>query len=171
MPHIKDSGQQVPGILQLPAPGPTWTQAWAQQYNNVLTRQLLYLQAQDGLLDNISCAGKTTTIDYDLLVTGAYCDQSYGYATPLTGATLTMGQYQQRLIINPAGTIATLTVNLPPTPLDGQLASMSTTHTISSLTVQTTDGSSLAVATMPVLTPGSAARFIYRLANTTWYPE
>ena len=169
MVHVKSSGQQVPGILQLPVPGPTWTQAWAQQYNNVLNRQLLYLQSQDGLLDNISCADYTTTVTYDLLVTGAYCDQSYGYATPANGATITMTVYQDRLILEPAGAIAGCTVNIPPNPQDGQLLTISTTKQINTLTLSTTDGSTIAVGG-PTLVAGQSARLIFRLANTTWYP-
>jgi hypothetical protein len=47
----------------------------------------------------------------------------YAYNAPLTGASITVTNFQRRLILEPAGTIATLTVVLPPVGAAGTLLS------------------------------------------------
>jgi hypothetical protein len=93
----------------------------------------------------------------------------YGYVAPLTGATVTMAAAQDRLVIDPAGTLAALTVQLPPSPVEGQLASFSTTKALTVLTVQGQSGASVAgaVLTLPI---GGVLGFIYRTSSKTWYP-
>ena len=94
----------------------------------------------------------------------------YQKASPLTGATLTMGTansvYQSVLALTPAGTIATLTVNLPPSPVDGHRALIFTTQTITTLTLAAA-GTTLnnAVTTLSAL---GNVEYIYSASNTTW---
>lgn len=100
---------------------------------------------------------------------GTLIDKSYNIATPATLATVVMSANQQRQIINPAGTIAVLTVTLPPTPVDGQIAGISFTQIVSALTVNAPGGATVVQA------PTSAAvdtnfRFIYQTSSTSWFP-
>jgi hypothetical protein len=57
-------------------------------------------------------------------------------AAPLTGATLTMGFGQSSLFVNAAGTLAALTVKLPPSPVAGQIAAITPNNIITALTVE-----------------------------------
>jgi hypothetical protein len=119
--------------------------------------------------------GGAWTFGFPLLVTGyvshtqAEVDKSYQIYTPATLATVTMSAGQQRAIINPAGTIAVLTVTLPPTPVDGQIAGISFTQIVSALTVNAPGGATVVAA------PTSAAvdttfRFLYQASSTSWFP-
>jgi hypothetical protein len=101
--------------------------------------------------------------------TVAECDLSYTIATPATLATVTMNAGQRRVIINPAGTIAVLTVTLPSSPVDGQITGISFTQIVSALTVNAPAGATV------VQSPTSAAvdtnyRFIYQASSTSWFP-
>jgi hypothetical protein len=62
----------------------------------------------------------------------------YAGATLVTGSTITM--QTAVLVLNPTGTLAALTVNLPLNPVDGADASISTTAQITSLTVNANTG-------------------------------
>ncbi len=62
----------------------------------------------------------------------------YAGATLVTGSTITM--QTNRLVLNPTGTLATLTVNLPLNPVDGTECSISSTQVITALTVAANTG-------------------------------
>lgn len=86
---------------------------------------------------------------------------------PTTGGTVTLSTANRRTILNPAGTLATLTINMPPTPANGQLQTVSTTQTLTALTVS---GNGHTIIGQPTaLTAGSAFTMTYDLATTTWY--
>lgn len=88
------------------------------------------------------------------------------YAAPLTGATINAVGAEQ-LVVNPAGTIAALTVNFPLLPYDGQEWGFVTTQIITALTLAAA-GKTISAA----LTAGTAngfARWKYRATGTNWY--
>lgn len=87
---------------------------------------------------------------------------------PLTGATLTMAIGMSALVIDPAGTIATLHVVLPPDPTDGQIFELSTTNTITAITC-TGDGGDTVEEGTGMLTGGGGLSWRYSLADTNWY--
>lgn len=93
------------------------------------------------------------------------------YITPVTGATITAIAGQGVFGITPAGTIATLTMVLPPTPVDEQIFEAQTTQTISALTVQGAAGDSIVNGSPGVLAANGGISYRYRLSNTTWYPR
>jgi hypothetical protein len=95
-------------------------------------------------------------------------DPMYNVAAPSTGGTVTMAAGLSRQVLNPAGTIATLTVNLPTLPFDGDVTEISTSQTVTALTVATTDSSSI-IGAPSTLVASTGVRFVYRLSNTTWY--
>jgi hypothetical protein len=64
--------------------------------------------------------------------------------TPLTGVVITSTGQHGSLLVNPAGTLAALTVQMPPNPSIGQTYEIGFTQVITALTIQ--DYSGVAVA-------------------------
>ncbi len=100
----------------------------------------------------------------------------YQYNAPLTGASLTLTAQQRRLILEPAGTIATLTVTFPAAAglVDNQTMGLCSTQVVTALTVTAGSGTTILgspTATVVPATTGAASCFewVYRVANTTWY--
>lgn len=102
------------------------------------------------------------------------------YETPLTGATITVKAAgvgtpvstttTSKLIIKPAGTIAALTVVLPPASalVDGHRITISPTQIVTALTL--TPGSGTTVNnTTTALAAGTPVTYFYRAADTSWY--
>ena len=90
---------------------------------------------------------------------------------PSTGFTITMvsnyGSTGSVLTLNPAGTLATGTINLPLKPIDGQIAEVSTTATITALTVS---GNGSTIKNAPTtLTAGSGFAYYYNSATAAWF--
>jgi hypothetical protein len=63
--------------------------------------------------------------------------------TPLTGATVALPAGTALVWVNPAGTIATLTVLLPPNPKANQRVGMSFSQIVTALTVQDSAGNAV----------------------------
>lgn len=95
--------------------------------------------------------------------------QQYDYQTPSTGFSYTFAAGTQMLFMVPAATLATGTITMPASPADGMVITFSSSQQITALTVQGNTGQSVsnAVTFLPAQT---AASYVYRLANTTWYP-
>lgn len=98
------------------------------------------------------------------------------YAAPLTGASLTVTAAQRRLILEPAGTIAALTVVMPAATglVSNQLFGICTTQIVTSLTVTAGSGTTVLNAPSALLVPvatggASCVEWVYRLTNTSWY--
>jgi hypothetical protein len=83
--------------------------------------------------------------------------------TPLTATTVAYAFNQSLMWINPAGTIAALTVLLPPSPVQGQKAEMSFSQIVTALTVQSATGGAVASTAGAV---GNAT--IFRFVNGAW---
>lgn len=63
--------------------------------------------------------------------------------TPTTGFTIAPAQGVTQLVLNPAGTLATGTLTFPPNPGDNEPFEVLTTQTITALTCNTSDGSTI----------------------------
>ncbi len=87
---------------------------------------------------------------------------TYQYATPLTGTTVTMTQAY--LLLNPAGTLAALTITLPSSPVPGQLATFATSQAITALTITGTID-----VTLTTLAAGGRATFMYESNSAKWF--
>lgn len=85
---------------------------------------------------------------------------------PLTGATLTVARAKDAvLLIDPAGTLATLTVALPTTYLEnGDTVTIATSQIITALTLTGT-----IVGTLTTLALGGFAKFQYSLPAAKWF--
>ncbi len=100
---------------------------------------------------------------------GAEIDKTYTIVVPVTGDTKTMAAGQSRIIFNPAGTLALLTVTLPSSPVDGQVTGMSFTQIITGLTVNAPGGATV-VAPPTTAAVDSNFRFLYQASSTSWFP-
>lgn len=92
-------------------------------------------------------------------------------AAPLTGASITVPQGVSQLVVDPAGTIAALTVVLPAAALlvDGQEFKMSTTQTITALTITAGANTTIVSTAITTLGPTTAAvDLIYHAATAKW---
>lgn len=100
----------------------------------------------------------------------------YEYNAPLTGASITVAATSRRIILEPAGTIATLTIVLPASTalIDNQHFGICTTQIVTALTITagagtTVSGTVTALAVPNTVGQASCPEWTYRLANTTWY--
>ena len=94
--------------------------------------------------------------------------QSYDYQAPSTGFSYTFAAGTQVLVMNPAATLATGTITMPASPSDGMTITFSSSQQITALTMSG-NGASI-VGAVTSMSPKSGVTYVYRLANTTWYP-
>jgi hypothetical protein len=100
----------------------------------------------------------------------------YQYTAPLTGASVTVASTTRHLVIDPAGTIAALTLVFPAasTLIDGQLVSICSTQVVTALTLTAGSGTTIlngptAMAVPPATGAGTCYGWVYRKANTSFY--
>lgn len=89
------------------------------------------------------------------------------YSAPATGATITTAQGERYRTIAPAGTIATLTITLPPSPQDGDTWEGSFRAAVTTLTVNAPAGATV-LGGGSTQAANSGASWRYRTADTTW---
>jgi hypothetical protein len=97
--------------------------------------------------------------------------QAYDYQVLTTGFSYTFAAGTQVLLAVPAGTLATGTVVMPTTPADGMNITITSTQEITALTVNANTGQSIVGGGASYLPANGSRTFIYRLSNTTWYPQ
>lgn len=91
----------------------------------------------------------------------------YSLQVPLTGFTIQAGAGVAQLILNPAGTLASGTVNFPLSPTDNQSFAIASSQIITALSLTATAATiSNAVTT---LAAGGFAKYLYSSASTTWF--
>lgn len=83
--------------------------------------------------------------------------QDYGYSMPTTGTTVVFPNNYSDFSIVPSGTLATLTLTLPSSPIDGQNITFSTTQAITAITLNTPIGTIMNAPT--ALTAGQTIEF------------
>jgi hypothetical protein len=93
-----------------------------------------------------------------------YPVENVQYNAPVTGASITINASTTALLVNPAGTIAALTVVLPATPFNGQSVTVASSQIVTALTVTGT-----IVGTLTTLALGGFARFVYSADASTWF--
>lgn len=119
--------------------------------------------AQNSPVSGLTVKGATQAV----ITSSSVGDAGYGYATPSTGGTVTLASNVYHQIIDPAGTLATLTINMTPSPFDGQFVDIKISQVVTALTVS---GNGNSIAGNPTSAAvGSSFTGIFRLANTTWY--
>jgi len=95
--------------------------------------------------------------------------QQYDYQVLTTAFSYTFAAGTQTLIIDPAGTLATGTVTMPAAPADGMVITIQSSQQITALTLNGNTGQTI-VGTAVQIVPNQPLSWVYRLANTTWYP-
>lgn len=94
--------------------------------------------------------------------------QNYTYSVPSTGFSITIFNGVRRLLLDPAGTLATGTVTMPSGPIDGDEVGISTTQTITALTVSGNSGQTIA-DTVTTLGVGGCVTFKWVAQTSKWY--
>lgn len=104
-----------------------------------------------------------------VLVPAALTGATTQDAAPLTGTTVAAGTGVAKLMLNPAGTIATLTVTLPAAAniVDGQTFSIYSSQTVTALTVTPGSGTTL-TPTITTVTAAAPIKLVYVAATKAW---
>lgn len=89
------------------------------------------------------------------------------YYTPTTGTTVNIIG-SDSVIIDPAGTILALTVNLPASQNDGKLIKIVTSQVVTGLTMAATGGATVLGALTAAVLNGFA-HYIYKSSTNKWY--
>jgi hypothetical protein len=100
---------------------------------------------------------------------GAIADQSKSVQAPTSaGFSSIIGNNVTTLLLTPNGTLATGTVVLPATPIDGQIVRVISSQAINALTVSANVGQ-LIIGAPAAISATSPFAMIYDLASATWY--
>lgn len=94
---------------------------------------------------------------------GLQVEPGANVSTPTTGQTVVMSSTTSNNIVNPAGTIAALTVTMPANPVDGQVCRILFTQTVTTLTLT---GCTPAITTVSA---GTTLTFRRSTASSTWF--
>lgn len=94
---------------------------------------------------------------------------TYSRTVPATGFSITLGDTLATAILEPAGVLATGTVTLAATPVDGFNQRVVTTQTITALTFAPNVGQTVVNAPTTLTAVKASATFLYRLSTKTWY--
>lgn len=90
------------------------------------------------------------------------------YFTPATGGTVTLvnASTDIRAIIAPAGTLATLTIQMPPNPFDAQVVSICSSQAVTILTMTASIG---LLGALTSFVANSFASYAYDSTSNAWY--
>lgn len=91
---------------------------------------------------------------------------AYQYAAPTTGSTVTSNS-RRALVLNPAGSLATLTIAFPSSPVSGQTFAISTSQTIASITL--TGASFPSGGSLSALSANSSMQWRYISEVSLWF--
>ncbi len=93
----------------------------------------------------------------------------YVYNVPLTGFTIVMTAEQSVVSLNPAGTLATGTITMPPTLYDGKIVTIFSSQTVTALTLNTSNSATFVPAVVTTIAAGGSVSYIYDKANNQWH--
>lgn len=83
---------------------------------------------------------------------------------PVDAATVTPAVGTEQLYLKPAGALASLTINMPASPQNGNEFNICSTQAITTVTLS---GATI-VGAITTLTAGGFASYIYNATNTEW---
>lgn len=89
------------------------------------------------------------------------------YNAPINGATVTVGNNIDAVVLEPIAGIAGITLNFCQLPVDGQVLSVSSTQTITTLT--RSSGTNTVTNVPTTIAANTKFSIIFRASNTTWY--
>lgn len=93
-------------------------------------------------------------------------DFSYQYVAPVNGFNITIGPGVGTLILNAASALASGTIRLPSSPIDGQVVVIASSTVITAVTLASSQTISTPITT---LAAGGSAAYQYVLSNATWF--
>lgn len=118
------------------------------------TRKTLYSTVSDGSQDVEATAGDIAPLTYAVQT-----------VVPVTLGTVTVNSGRSLIVvINPAGTIATLTITMAGSPLDGDQVTITSTQIVGALTM---NGGTL-LGALTALAVGGFATFMYHASIGKW---
>lgn len=88
---------------------------------------------------------------------------------PLTGASIQVRDNAEMLVIDQAGTIAALTINMPLNPYDGQKVEMSFDEVVTTLTMTASGSGQTLKGALTAATAKGFASWRYSLGQKTWW--
>ena len=90
------------------------------------------------------------------------------YATPTVGQTVTIEDaiVDIRIVINPAGLLATLTVVMPSTPYNGQIVTVCSSQVVTTLTMTS---SITLLGSLAAFAINSSASWVYSVTANSWF--
>lgn len=98
----------------------------------------------------------------------SFPDGAIQTATPTTGTSVAISNDTSVLILKHTATIATLTLTLPSSPVNGQRIFICTRSTVTTLTISAAAGQTL-YGTATTIAATSPRCFVYESATTSWY--
>jgi len=122
----------------------------------------------NGDIPSITFTDNTTQPSAATVLSNYGLIRAYDYTTPSTGFNYTIPANVTVAIIQPAGTLATGTVKMPASAINGMTITVSCTQIITALTLSANTGQSI-VNPVTTLASGGTSSYIYRASNTTWY--
>lgn len=122
----------------------------------------------NGDIPSITFTDLTTQRSAGTVLTNYGVIRTYDYTTPVTGFNYTIPANVTVAIMQPAGTLATGTVKMPASAIDGMTVTVSCTQIITALTLSANTGQSV-VNPVTTLAAGATSSYLYRATNTTWY--
>ncbi len=96
-------------------------------------------------------------------------DASYSLQTPIDGDSIAIASGFRTLLLDPATDLATLTLTMPGSPVQGQELRFSSTKLISALTLLPNIGQSISNPSIG-LSPGQGVMYEYDSTSNNWYP-
>ena len=102
-------------------------------------------------------------------ISGVRIVTNTSYQALSTGFSITLSSTISETVNTTTSTLATGTVELPTTPVNGQITRFTTCGIVTALTVSVAAGQSV-VAAPSTLAAATGISFKYKSANTTWYP-
>jgi len=118
---------------------------------------------------SLQITGGQVTINNVFAHTNVEKDLAFQVQTPTTGFSITASDAWSTLMLDPAGTLASGTITMPPTPSNGRIFNISSTQTVTSLTLSPNAGQTNK-CTASTITAGGRLRCIYQTSNSAWYP-
>lgn len=135
--------------------------AWSQNAG-----QIIFTMAGSELIQLIPA--NSATFGYTT-VNALRDGRGYLANVPTTGFTLTLTVGQSAISLNPAGTLATGAIVMPPTAIDGKTVSIWSSQTITALTLSTSNSATFTPAAVTTLAANSRIAYVYSVAANTWY--
>jgi hypothetical protein len=105
----------------------------------------------------------------NLTTNGGIVDTGYQYLAPTTAFWANINPGKSRLIMDPAGTLATGGITLPNCIVDGTIISVHSTQTITALTANSRQTGTTFVPAITTIAAGTGIDFFYHQSENKWY--